>query len=86
MPDKEVTQRSILQEGRDIKTTQSLEDLEVETNTNLHTVAASEQPELTNISVTPLRAHHTGARVVVSDTVADDVISREYDTSYLPGG
>jgi hypothetical protein len=86
MPDLVTSQNSIYLAGDYIRTTQSLTDDDVESNVNRHDVVASEQPELAKIIETQKSAKHTGNRVVVSDTKTDLVDSREYDTSFLPGG
>jgi hypothetical protein len=80
-PNLEVTQRSIYHEGILIRTTQSLQDLDVDTNTNRHAVVASEQPELDNLDESRKEVYHTGNKVVVVDSLnTSGIESRKADT------
>jgi hypothetical protein len=78
--DRELTQRSVYQKGHEIQITQSRSDADVEAVSNVHEVVASEQPELAKISETPRGVAHTGNKIVVSDSVASEVVERKADT------
>lgn len=75
-PDVDEVQYSTLGESSFRKVTRSTDDTLISRNSTKVVVAASEQPELTNIALSQYHEAHNGKKIIIADSKSDAVIIR----------